>query len=115
MKIILEFTEEEMKNPTLMREAILNLFGTPILREDIGQPIEEVRQPINTCNNRNRIDIVEELEEFQKKIFPTLTDKQQKSMKRFVEFYKKKILENDFKIQNFNKVWEKWWSSDKNK
>jgi hypothetical protein len=113
MKIILEFTEEEMKSPTLMREAIINLFGQPILLEDKGTPLEKIGQP---NKNKNRIDYVEELEEFANKINPTLTEEaQKKSLKRFVDFYTKRILEEDFKINDFNKVWTKWLAREKNK
>lgn len=113
MEIIFKFTDDEMRNPEAIRETILSLFGQPILMEDKGTPLEKIGQP---NKNRNRIDYVEELEEFaNNKISPTLTDTQKKSLKRFVEFYKKKILEDDFKINDFNKVWNNWINREKNK
>lgn len=115
MKIIIELEPNEILGNINAFSAFLSHFGNE----------SEVLPKINTkCLKTEendvikptplRIDEVERLEEFQKKIWLSLTEKQQKSLNRFVEYYKKKILEDDFKIKDLQKVWQAWISREKN-
>lgn len=115
MKIIIELEPNEILGNINAFSVFLSHFGnenevlpktnTNILKKEENDVIKPI--PL-------RIDEVEKLEEFQKKIWLSLTEKQQKSLNRFVEYYKKKILEDDFKIKDFNKVWQGWISREKN-
>lgn len=115
MEITFKFTDDEMRNPEVIRETILKLFGTPILREDVGTPLEEAGQPIKTSKKKTKTkeERVAELKEYANSIYKSLTDAQKKSLKRFVAFYTDKINQQDFNI-NPEKQFNEWWDKDKN-
>ena len=104
MKIVFEFTEQEMQNPEVIRETILSLFNNQITNKEIVN-----KEP----TKKTKEERIKELEEFANKTSPTLTEPQKKSLKRFVAFYTDKINQQDFNI-NPEKQFQMWWERDKN-
>lgn len=63
--------------------------------------------------NKSKEERVTELKTYANSIWGKLTDAQKKSLKKFVEFYEKKINEENFTI-NVEKQVKNWFERDKN-
>lgn len=123
MKITITFDELDLKD-NLVLSTINNLFkqnkaivgnvevkptnDTPFEESDF---VEDVTKPKTEVNDTDKE--VQKLKDFANGIYKQLNDKSQKSLKKFVEFYTEKIVNNGFRINPKNN-WEKWIANDKN-
>lgn len=74
--------------------------------------------PKSNENNKKQGSMTKEervtkLKKYANSIWASLNEKQKKSLKSFVAFYEKKIIEENFNI-NIPNQWQKWWEQDKN-
>lgn len=134
MELIIKLTENDFKD-NLVLSAINTLFhankaitgnievkptnDTPFEEcdfvEDVTKPKTEVNYTENTQKSKgNEVDKeVQKLKDFANGIYKQLNEKSQKSLKKFVQFYTDKIINNGFRI-NPEKNWQKWIANDKN-
>ena len=123
MELVIKLTSEDLKD-NLVLTTINTLFkqnkaitsnidvktttDTPFEDCDF---VEDVVKPKTEINNTEKE--VQKLKDFANGIYKQLNEKSQKSLKRFVEFYTDKIVNNGFRINPKNN-WEKWIANDKN-
>lgn len=108
MKIILELTDNDLKDNTIANSIVNLLKQNKAITDVIDvEPIQDV--PVTTDTDRE----VQKLKDFANGIYKQLNEKSQKSLKRFVEFYTEKIVNKGFKINPKNN-WEKWIANDRN-
>lgn len=117
MKITITFDELDLKD-NLVLNTINNLFKHPQTEiEDLLPTYQQ--KPLKSTENtqkskgKTKEERVTELCDFANGKWKSLNEKEQKSLKAFVEFYKKKIMQQDFSI-NIANQWQKWWQNDKN-
>lgn len=116
MKITITFDELDLKD-NLCIDTITNLFNrnktikVPQVDIDDCDFVENVVKVKTEVNDTEKE--VQKLKDFANGIYKQLNEKSQKSLKRFVEFYTDKIVNNGFKINPKNN-WEKWIANDKN-
>lgn len=81
------------------------------LKEELDKLLPQQTVQVQTVQvTKNNL---ERLKDYINNVFPTLTEKQQKSMNSFFKFYETKI--NSWKDGvNIDALWNKWVSTDKN-
>lgn len=123
MEIVIKLTENDLKD-NLVLSTITNLFKQ---KKTIVAPQTEIedllqtyqQKPLKSTENtqkskgKTKEERVTELKKYANSIWKELNDKQKKSMKAFVAFYEKKIMQEDFNI-NPAKQFNHWWQNDKN-
>lgn len=123
MEIVIKLTSEDLKD-NIVLNTINNLFnsnkaitGNIDNLEDLLPPYQQ--KPLKSIENAqkskgNEVDKeVQKLKDFANGIYKQLNEKSQKSLKKFVEFYTEKIVNNGFRINPKNN-WEKWIKQDLN-
>lgn len=123
MKITITFDELDLKD-NLVINTINNLFkqNKAITGNIEVKPtndtsfedcdfVEDVTKQKTEENDTDKE--VQKLKDFANSIYKQLNEKSQKSLKKFVEFYTDKIVNNGFRINPKNN-WEKWIANDKN-
>lgn len=135
MKITIELTEENLKSNIVLQSLKQMLQANTTINidssikenkaitsdfdnlEDLLPPHQQ--KPLKSTENtqkskgKSKEERVQILKDFANSKWKSLTDAQKKSMKSFVAFYEKKIMEQDFNI-NPAKSFTQWWQNDKN-
>lgn len=123
MELIIKLTENDFKD-NLVLSAINTLFhankaitGNIELKSITDTPFEECDFVEDVTKQKKEVNDtekeVQKLKDFANGIYKQLNEKSQKSLKKFVEFYTDKIVNNGFRI-NPKSNWEKWIANDKN-
>ena len=123
MEIVIKLTSEDLKD-NLVLSTINNLFksekaitgnievkptnDTPFEECDFVEDVTKQKTEVNDTEKE-----VQKLKDFANGIYKQLNEKSQKSLKKFVQFYTDKIINNGFRINPKNN-WEKWIANDKN-
>ena len=116
MEIVIKLTDNDLKD-NLVINTINNLFKlektivAPQTEIDDCDFVENVVKPKTEVNDTDKE--LKKLKDFANGIYKQLNEKSQKSLKKFVEFYTEKIVNNGFRINPKNN-WEKWIANDKN-
>lgn len=116
MELIIKLTSEDLKD-NLCIDTINNLFKqkkaivAPQVDIDDCNFVEHVTKQKTEVNDTEKE--VQKLKDFANGIYKQLNEKSQKSLKKFVQFYTDKIVNNGFRINPKNN-WEKWIANDKN-
>ena len=116
MEIVIKLTDNDLKD-NLVINTINNLFKlektivAPQTEIDDCDFVENVVKPKIEVNDTDKE--LKKLKDFANGIYKQLNEKSQKSLKKFVEFYTEKIVNNGFRINPKNN-WEKWIANDKN-
>lgn len=124
MEVVIKFTESDLKD-NLVLSTINNLFKqnkaitAPNFEfEDITPPQQQNSLKSNENNTekskrKTKEERVQDLRDYANSIYKDLSDAKKKSLKSFVAFYEKKIMQQDFNI-NYEKQFNNWWQNDKN-
>lgn len=122
MELIIKLTENDFKD-NLVLSAVNTLFhankaitgnietkmtDTPFEECDF---VEDVTKPKNKVKSKE--ERVQDLKNYANSIWKDISDAKKKSLKSFVAFYEKKIMQQDFNI-NPDKQFTQWWQNDKN-
>lgn len=116
MEIVIKLTSEDLKD-NLVLSTINNLFKqnkaitTPQVDIEDCDFVEDVTKSKTKVSDTDKE--VQKLKDFANSIYKQLNEKSQKSLKKFVQFYTDKIVNNGFRINPKNN-WEKWIANDKN-
>lgn len=123
MEIVIKLTSEDLKD-NLVLSTITNLFKSEKRitsnidnLEDLIPPHQQ--KPLKSTENaqkskgKTKEERLKELCDFANSKWKSLNEKEQKSLKKFVEFYKKKINEENFTI-NVEKQLQNWFERDRN-
>lgn len=130
MKLIIEFTQEDINSTTL--SLIEQLFKSTTdnsrnCKTETGTTTETRPKAVNILSDPYELDEIlpqpnsptkqkqdnaERLQAFAKKIESTLNDREKKALEKFVNFYLPKI--NDWKPDvNIQNLWKNWVSSER--
>ena len=123
MKITITFDELDLKD-NLIINTITNLFkqnkaitGNIEVKPTNDTPFEDCEFVEDVTKQKTEVNDtdkeVQKLKDFANSIYKQLNEKSQKSLKKFVQFYTDKIVNNGFRINPKNN-WEKWIANDKN-
>ena len=123
MKITITFDELDLQD-NLVLSTITNLFnrnktivGNIDDLEDLIPPHQQKPQKstenAQKSKGKTKEERLKELCDFANSKWKSLNEKEQKSLKKFVEFYKKKINEENFTI-NVEKQLQNWFERDRN-
>ena len=116
MELIIKLTEQDLKD-NIVVQSLKSLIGqnktikAPQVDIEDCDFVEDVTKPKKDVNDTDK-EVVK-LKDFANSIYKQLNEKSQKSLKKFVQFYTDKIVNNGFKINPKNN-WEKWIANDKN-
>lgn len=123
MEIVIKLTSEDLKD-NLIINTITNLFKSEKrITSDFGN-LEDLlppyqQKPLKSTENtqkkkdKTKEERVQDLKNYANGIYKDLSDAKKKSLKSFVAFYEKKIMQQDFNI-NPEKQFTQWWNNDKN-
>ena len=126
MEIVIKLTSEDLKD-NLVLTTINTLFkqnktivAPQVDIEDLEDLLPPHQQkPLKSTENtqkskgKTKEERLKELCDFANSKWKSLNEKEQKSLKKFVEFYKKKINEENFTI-NVEKQLKNWFERDRN-
>lgn len=123
MEIVIKLTSEDLKD-NIVLNTINTLFksnkaitGNIELKSITDTPFEECDFVEDVTKQKKKVktkeERVQDLKNYANSIYKDLSDAKKKSLKSFVAFYEKKIMQQDFNI-NPEKQFNQWWQNDKN-
>lgn len=123
MEIVIKLNEQDLKD-NMVINTINTLFKSNKAITTPQVDIEDIipdwanntsKSTENTQKKKDKTkeERVTELKKYANSIWRELNDKQKKSMKSFVSFYEKKIMEQNFTI-NVEKQLQNWFERDRN-
>lgn len=123
MELIIKLTSEDLKDNIVVQslksliEQNKAIVGNIEVKPTNDTPFEDFDFVEDVTKQKKKVkskeERVQDLKNYANSIYKDLSDAKKKSLKSFVAFYEKKIMQQDFNI-NPEKQFNQWWQNDKN-